>query len=143
VLNIILMAVVMLVGIWFYLRWREANGFNTPEGRIPERRFVVEVSDAGVRCQVPKGHSDEMTWDDLRTVDITVNQRFALGRDVWWILGGEESGVVAPVGATGESELVDRLIQLPGFDRPGMERALRAQESVTVRVWTDPRLEHA
>jgi hypothetical protein len=137
-LNLILLGVVLLLGVWFYLRWREQAGLDGPDGRVPERRFVVDFNDDGVSCSVPKGGVDRIAWADLGYVDVTVQASGPFGATPWWVLGGQEGGCVFPQGANGEIELVERLARLPGFDAEGIDAALNAPAGRTTRLWQAP-----
>jgi len=105
----------------------------------PEAEFVVEVDPKGVRCRRPDGAEESVTWKDLRAVLLETNDSGPIGIDVIWILAGSNSDCIVPMGATGESALIDALQALPGFDNEALIRATTSFENNRFLCWeADP-----
>lgn len=81
----------------------------------PESRYVVTVSESNVSCRNPDGTIGTVEWQDLQTVDLITTDDGPFLPDVFWVLRSSATTCIVPGGATGESELLQRLQQLPGF----------------------------
>jgi hypothetical protein len=144
-----LMSVLVISMIFFGLgrlqRWRLERSIRNAIPRVPlgsetstkakllpESLYVVQVSDAGVACTRPDGRVEQVTWSDLRRVEILTTDAGPFAPDVFWVLHGTETGCVVPQGASGEPELLDRLFKLPGFD---FNAAIEASSSASVRTF--------
>jgi hypothetical protein len=116
--------------------------FSTPASayRNPEQAYIVTVSDSGVSCQRPSGIRESVTWDDLRAVLIETNDAGPFVSDVFWILVGEDSGCVVPLGATGEDLLLKRLQALKDFDNTAVIQAMSSSENKRFLCWGKPQL---
>ena len=73
---------------------------------------------------------------------MVVETHVSAGRvnDVWWLLYGRSGAPAlrAPQGATGEKDLVDWLMSLPGFDIDAMTRAMHFRGNGTFELWRAP-----
>jgi hypothetical protein len=98
----------------------------------------VLVDETGVECRRPDGLVERVTWRDLRAVTIETNDTGPRGSDFFWILEGEESGCVIPMGTQGEAELLTRLQQLPNFDNQALIAASACAENRRFVCWTRP-----
>ena len=100
-----------------------------------ERRFVVEVTGAGVTCCRPGGPTESVEWDDLQKVFIRTTDEGPFAPDVFWILAGRKGGCVVPQGATGEDVLLERLQALPGFDNEALIKAMASTSNQDFVCW--------
>jgi hypothetical protein len=77
---------------------------------------------------------------DLSAVIVETHGAGERVTDVWWLLYGRrgEPALRAPQGASGEKELVDWLMSLPGFDIDAMTRAMRFHGNATFELWKAP-----
>ena len=91
---------------------------------------VVTVSDEQVSCTRPNGKVETIAWDELRFVLIETTDEGPFATDVFWVLAGNDSGCVVPMGAAGEDELISKLQALPNFDNQAF---LEAMSSTTNR----------
>jgi hypothetical protein len=82
----------------------------------PESRFIVRLSDLEVVCERPDGKVERVGWADLQKVEVVTTSDGPFAPDVFWVLHGTDGGCAIPQGATGESQLLERLQALPGFD---------------------------
>ncbi|HVX13746.1 MAG TPA: hypothetical protein VHC22_21370 [Pirellulales bacterium] len=58
--------------------------------------------------------------------------------DVFWVLGGDDSGCVVPSEAEGMVELFERLQCLPGFNNQAVIEAMSCAENRTHVCWNRP-----
>jgi hypothetical protein len=96
-------------------------------------QVVVEVDQAGVSSRRPGGLTESVLWEDLSAVFIETTDQGPFEPDLFWILVGEDSGCVVPIGAVGEEDLLNALQGLPGFDN---EAVMAAMTSVTNQRFT-------
>ena len=109
-----------------------------PSGRLePEARFIVTIDEQRIVCHRPNGKDESVSWDNLDAVMIETNDTGPLGTDVWWILFGRDgaSGCVIPQGATGETELLERLQKLPGFNNQQLIEAMTCMNNKRFLCW--------
>ena len=106
------------------------------EGRTDEPKWTIITSDETVVCVKPQGDRQSVTWDDLKVVEVRTNDSGPWGADVWWVLIGTSSFVEIPQGATGEKELLDKLLALPGFDHGAFILAMGSTENAVFKCWT-------
>jgi hypothetical protein len=83
---------------------------------MPERKFVVEFDDRVVSLSHPERKKEVVPWVDIDEVAIATTDNGPWACDWFWVLRAGSGGLVVPQGATGESKLLERLQQLPGFD---------------------------
>jgi len=96
----------------------------------PEFRFQVFLDDEVLVCRSPAGTEQRLRIRDLSAV-------YFLSGDGpfdpdWWLLEGTPESISFPLGATGESVVLDRLKQLPGFQVRGMN-AIQPRQSLCWR----------
>lgn len=94
-----------------------------------EGKLVIVVEPDGTRV--------EADTDELALAHITTNDSGPIGADVWWVL--EDAGEIIlcgwPQGASGESDVIDWLVKLPGFDHEAMIRAMSSTDNADFVVW--------
>jgi hypothetical protein len=103
-----------------------------------ENKFIVTVNDEEVICQRPDGKTESVRWDELQGVVIETTALGPFGTDLFWILAGEKSGCVIPMGATGEDDLISRFKRLPNFDFQAMIMAMGSTENDRFVCWHRP-----
>jgi hypothetical protein len=127
-------------------------GFATAYGRKPmgffdsfrklktsvPARSTVTFDDQEVVCRRPSGLVERVRWADLRIVFIETTDAGPAVDDVFWVLGGDESGCVVPSEAEGMSELLERLQRLPGFENQAVIEAMSCAENRTHLCWNRP-----
>lgn len=115
-----------------------SSGKPENRGRLePESQIKVRFDEEGVLCTRPGGAREFVSWRDLGAVIIETNDTGPFGTDVFWLLLGEggKSGCVIPQGADGETELLDRLQKLPGFDSRAVIEAMSSTEDQRYLCW--------
>jgi hypothetical protein len=78
--------------------------------------------------------------DELSAVVVETHVNAGRVSDVWWLLYGRKGAPAlrAPQGASGEKELVDWLMSLPGFDVDALTRAMHHRGNATFELWKAP-----
>ena len=103
----------------------------------PEAEFVLSMSESEIVLVDPKGETHTLAMGNLGTVVVETNDTGPWGMDVRWVLLDLEGklGVAYPQGATGEQQVMDWLMTLPGFDSAAMTDAMRCTDNATFPVW--------
>lgn len=78
---------------------------------------------------------DRVHWDRIEQIVIKTTDRGPREDDVIWIFFGGDEGVIVGSEANGMSSLVDRLVQLPGFDHREMIDAMSSMQDRNFVVW--------
>ena len=106
----------------------------------PEARFVLSFDGRGISLIDPDGNCFSIPVNDLEAVIIETNDTGPWGMDVWWVLLGPEGklGVLYPQGATGEAQVLNFLMALPGFNEDLMTKAMGSTTNATFPVWHKP-----
>jgi hypothetical protein len=110
----------------------------SPEPRAPlepESRFVVRLSDSEVVCERPDGKVERVGWADLQKVEVVTTGDGPFAPDVFWVLHGTDGGCAIPQGATGDSQLLERLQALPGFDNKAAIEAMSSASDRRFLCW--------
>jgi hypothetical protein len=115
---------------------RYASERRAPLGR--ESRFVVRISDTEIVCERPDGKVERVDWADLRKVEIVTTADGPFAPDVFWVLHGAEGGCAVPQGATGDTQLLERLQALPGFDHGTCIQAMSSTSFRRFLCWQRP-----
>lgn len=86
--------------------------------RFNETDYQVSVNEKEISCIAPDGEKQTVFWANLKTVLIKTNSYGPLNTRVYWVLkdNSKHSHCVIPLGAVGETHLLDRLQTLPEFD---------------------------
>lgn len=98
-------------------------------------QVVVEVDPGGVSSRRPDGLTESVLWKDLIVVFIETTDRGPFEPDLFWILVGEGSGCVVPIGAVGEEDLLNALQKLPGFDNEAVTAAMTSVTNQRFTCW--------
>lgn len=101
----------------------------------PESQFIIQVTDIEIACQRPDGSCEKVAWDDLQKVEILTTSDGPFAPDVLWLLHGKDKGCVIPQGATGDSELLELLQRLPGFDNTRFMQAMGSTSETSFICW--------
>jgi hypothetical protein len=96
---------------------------------------VVSFSDEGIECRRSSGLVERVNWADLQAVIIRTTAHGPFLEDVFWVLVGKDSGCVVPSEAAGETELLERLQKLPGFDNVAFIEAMSCVEERSFVCW--------
>jgi hypothetical protein len=101
---------------------------------VPESRFGVRLSDTDV-CERPDGKVERVGWADLQKVEVVTTGDGPFAPDVFWVLHGTDGGCAVPQGATGDSQLLERLQTLPGFDNKAFLAAMASTSDRRFLCW--------
>jgi hypothetical protein len=109
--------------------------FDVLRGERAQQR--VELSDVGVTRYFGDGRSESVSWAELERVEVISSSDAPVPHSWFFLLYGPHgTGCVVPEGF-GEA-LVERLVQLPGFDRAALVEAAESSEGARVQCWSRP-----
>ena len=106
--------------------------------RSAPARTQVVFDDEGVTCRRPTGLVETVRWADLQIVYIQTTDAGPAIDDVFWVLGGGETGCVVPSEAEGADLLLARLQQLPNFDNHAVIDAMSCSDNREFVCWRRP-----
>ena len=107
-----------------------------PRARLePESGFIVRLSESEIVCERPDGKVERVGWADLQKVEVVTTSDGPFAPDVFWVLHGTEGGCAVPQGATGDSQLLERLQALPGFDNGPVIEAMTCTSDRRFLCW--------
>jgi hypothetical protein len=97
----------------------------------------ITLNRRSVRLIGPPNIARALRRSDLSAVVVETHVTGERVTDVWWLLYGcrGEPALRAPQGSSGEKELVDWLMSLPGFDIDEMVRAMQFRGNATFELW--------
>jgi hypothetical protein len=102
---------------------------------MPREDSVVAIDERGVTCRRPDGKKEEVTWDELTSVEIVTTDGGPFVEDVFWVLHGADRGCVVPQEAEGCKELLERLQKLPGFNNQAVINAMGCTSNAHLLAW--------
>jgi len=117
------------------MRYDQEQSVDDRHRLLPESLYVVQLSESAVSCTHPDGTIESVTWDDLQQIEIVTTDQGPFLPDVLWVLQGSEVRLMVPQGATGESELLERLQQLAGFWNEAVIEAMSSAENRRFLCW--------
>lgn len=111
--------------------------FKRPKGLYPECLWNVSADESGFRATDQTGETVFLPREDLASVAIATNDTGPWGADVWWLLFGADGQLACafPQGATGEKDVLDALMALPGFNENEMIKGMGCTSNATFIVW--------
>jgi hypothetical protein len=113
--------------------------FRSPAPASPQRA-TVSFDDQSVTCRRPGGLVETVRWSDLQIIFIQTTDKGPAVDDVFWVLGGGDSGCVVPSEAEGMDLLLPRLQHLPNFDNNAAIAAMSCVENREFLCWQRPKL---
>jgi len=104
---------------------------------VLEERYLVRFEDRAFTTVYPDGEVVTLPLEEITRVVIETSDTGPVGSDVWWILYGkdETETLYFPLGATGYSEAVSALDNLPGHEL----RGINSHDNVRFKCWPDPK----
>lgn len=111
---------------------------SVPRPLHPESQFIVTLSDTMVTCRRPDGTEESIRWDDLQKVEVYTTSDGPFLPDVFWILHDTLGSCAIPQGASGEKELANHILDLPGFDEQAFIQSMGSTEEAVFTCWTRP-----
>jgi hypothetical protein len=134
---------IAMVAIEQHARWRVRRAVAArPAGGsaplMPEALCRVTFDEVGVAFSRPGTPDEHLSWSELATVEVHTNDTGPWGTDVWFVLRGHGGALAVPQGATGDSDLVERLQTLPGFDNAALIEAMTCTDNRVFRCWARP-----
>ncbi|MGR4867143.1 hypothetical protein [Caulobacter sp. LARHSG274] len=123
------------MSIW---TWLTSFGGLAPRRQAePEAAYIVSFDGTVIAVSDPDKQMHQLPISDLRGVIIETDDSGPWGADLWWLLFGADDRVAVafPNGATDEQVVIDRLMELPGFDFEAMTRAMSSTDVAVFPVW--------
>ena len=110
---------------------------NKPKPLYPEASWTIASDAEGIRATDQTGASMFVSHADLSSVAIETNDSGPWGADVWWLLFGLDGALACafPQGATGEKEVINMLMALPGFSNEELVRAMGSTDNAVFQIW--------
>lgn len=102
---------------------------------LPEAEWKVTFTNTHLQVISPKGEEEEAALNELSSVAVLTNDLGPFFTDVWWGLEFNEKKLMIPQGATGETELLDYLQKLEGFDNEALIQAMISCENAVFTCW--------
>ena len=102
---------------------------------IPESLFEVGFDAERVWCRCPGKEEQSLRWSELVGVAVRTTDEGPLSADVFFILGTNDGTLIFPQGATGETEILRRLQEIPGFDNEALIEAMGCTDNQTFICW--------
>ena len=95
------------------------------------------MSEEEIRVVDPAGEVRAIPKGRLAAILIETNDSGPWGSDFWWLLLGPDKALACafPQGAAGESEAMDWLTALPGFDHAKLIEASGSTSNAFFPVW--------
>lgn len=99
--------------------------------------WSVEADNERIAAVDPSGKLSWVKLGDLTRIFIETNDSGPFAEDVWWLLLGADGKVTVrfPQSAEGESDVVEALLKLPGFDYDRMIEAMGTTDHGFFPVW--------
>jgi hypothetical protein len=102
-------------------------------------RDTVSFDDTGVTRFTADGKVEFIAWSELQEVGVVTTDEGPFVEDVYFMLiGPENTGCVVPQCSEGSQTLVERLLQLPGFDEPLFIKAMGSTSNRKFVCWRRP-----
>lgn len=101
----------------------------------PASSYRVSLSAEGVHCRLPGGESRSLRWEDLVIVEILTTDDGPFAPDAFWLLQGSNGRISVPQGADGESDLVEKLQSLEGFNNEAFIDAMASTSNQSFVCW--------
>ena len=141
VISIVCVAAISAL-IWSYLRrgvsqltLEDVLASELDGKSIPESLHRVTLTDTHLRHESPNGDHETIAWPDLTQIDIQTTDEGPMLPDVFWILHTAQKKLEIPHGATGDKELLERLLELPDFDSEQFSAAMGSTSNNVFVCW--------
>lgn len=106
------------------------------DGKLyPESLTQVGFDSKRIWVKHPNQGEESILWKDLVGVAIRTTDEGPFKPDVFWILGTKATTLIYPGGATGESDMLERLQKLPCFDNEALISAMGSAFNNTFICW--------
>ena len=103
----------------------------------PEALWTIAADADGIRAIDQTGNTMFVSLTELSSVAVETNDTGPWGADVWWLMFGRDGKLACafPQGETGEKEVNDLLMALPGFDNEELIKAMGSTNNAVFSVW--------
>jgi hypothetical protein len=79
-----------------------------------------------------------MRWVELREICIVTNDAGPFLPDVFWVFRSAAGEIRFPTGSIGEKPVMDRALDLPGFNMERFTAAMGSTDNAEFLVWRKP-----
>ncbi len=114
--------------------WQKLKN-NKGDNLFPEKDYIIEITEVKISCKRPNGLIEEVTWKELKKVEIHTTDQGPFVEDVFWVLYGNERDCIIPQGATNNEELLSRLQDLPDFNNKMLIEAMSCTDNNEFLIW--------
>lgn len=103
-----------------------------------DTRCIVRFDDQSIQCEYSDGRTERITWESLQEVLIRTLDAGLSFTDIFWVLIGTGTQCIIPHGSEGDSALLERLQQLPGFNNEVFIAAMSSISDGEFVCWRRP-----
>ena len=97
--------------------------------------FVVRADENGLSLTAD-GESKAMSWTEMQSIRIEVNDRQPFGVNLWWAVEGPTKRMFFPTDSKGAGEVKEAFSAfVAGFDSEAVSRAEQAQSEARITCW--------
>jgi hypothetical protein len=112
-------------------RWARVPGAQPVE----DGSFVVKADEHGLSLTTD-GESRAMSWAEMQSIRIEVNDRQPFGVNLWWAVEGPTKRMFFPKDSRGASEVKQAFTAfVAGFDADAVARAEQARSEARITCW--------
>jgi len=102
---------------------------------FPLKKTVVTFDDLAVTCHDADGNTQQVTWDNLTSIEIVTTDAGPFVEDVFWVLHSTTESCIVPQDAEGCQQFSERLGRLPNFDHDAEIRAICCASNARFVIW--------
>lgn len=109
----------------------------------PQVCVSVKLNEDSLIATLLTGQELKLSFADFDRVAVRTTDEGDWTPDVFWIVSAGQYTCLIPQGITGEADLFNHLIRLPGFDKETMISAISSTENSEFECWkreSDPNL---
>ncbi len=129
-------SVLVCLLVHYGFRWWQRRRISSAP--LFESSFRVECDSREIICYQADASSERISWSDLQKVEIFTTDEGPFVPDVFWILHGSQHRCTIPQGATGDDLLLERLQELPGFDKEAFITSMSSPSNARFVCWVAP-----
>lgn len=97
----------------------------------------VQVDERGLIATVKSGDQVRVDFADLVAVSVRTSDEGPWLDDVFWVLTTPDRWLQIPQGVSGEADLFESLLKLPGFNKEAMITAMSCVENREFFCWSN------
>ena len=102
----------------------------------PEDDYVITITDIFIKVEHPQRKTEQVLWDNIRTIKLINTDQGPWLPDVWLALMGREDGCLIPQGAKGFNEVYDIISKYENFDFANAIKSMTCAENAEFHLWS-------